>query len=174
MKIQWLVLSVILGVGCANASTVTEKSPVTQDLSAYRTATIVVTVSDGVDKPDAFKSLLGTFLDAKLKEQKLFADVVAEGGDLTLKVNITKLDKAASIAGIPAGETDATASVELFDAKASKALGAFEITASSRQSSNVSVNGVRTTAADDPRNRAIRATSDRIAAYIETHRGAAK
>lgn len=173
MKIQLLVLSLFLGVGCAH-SALSEKSPVTQDLSTYRTATIAVTVVPGVDNPDGYKSLLGTFLESSLKEKKLFVDVVPDGGDLTVRVNITKLDKPFKIAGVPTGESDAAVSVELFDAKANKALGSFDISADSKKDVRVRLDGVDTTTGDDPRNRAVRAASEAIATYIQKHRGALK
>ena len=171
MNFRSIVLSLILGAGCANAATVTEKSPVTQDLSAYRTATIGVTVAPGIDNPDAFKSMLGQFVESNLKEKKL-ADVVPEGGDLTVKITITKLDKPTSFAGIPAGELDATVTVELIDSKASKPLGAFDITANSKKGMSTSVGGVNTATGEDPRKRALQATADQIGSFLERHRGA--
>ncbi len=51
MKIRALMMGLVLAAGCANSGTVTEKSPVTQDLGAYRTATIAVTVAPGIETP---------------------------------------------------------------------------------------------------------------------------
>lgn len=175
MKIPSILLSLVLGVGCANAATVTEKSPVTQDLGAFHTATVAVTVAPGIENPDVFKSQLTTFVESRLKEKKLFTEVVAEGGDLTLKITINKLDKPMSIAGVPGGESDTTASVELFDAKASKSVGAFDISATSKRNTSTSVGGVNTKTGDDPRKRALEAAADQVASYIEKHRaGGAK
>lgn len=102
-------------------------------------------------------------------------DVVAEGGDLTLKITINKLDKPMSIAGVPGGESDTTASVDLFDSKASKSVGAFDISATSKRSTSTSVGGVNTKTGDDPRKRALEAAADQVASYIEKHRtGGAK
>lgn len=175
MKFQSIVLSLFLCVGCANTGTVTEKSPVTQDLGAYRTATIAVTLAPDIENPDVFKSQLGTALGERLKEKKLFAEVVADGGDLMLKININKLDKPMSLAGIPGGESDTTATIELVDSKAAKSVGSFDITATSKRNMSTSVNGVNTKTGDDPRKRALEAAADQIASYIEKHRaGGAK
>ncbi len=175
MKLQAIAVCLFLAAGCANSGTVTEKSPVTQDLGAFRTATIAVTVAPGIENPDVFKSQLGTFLESSLKEKKLFAEVVAEGGDLTFKININKLDKPLSLAGVPGGESDATATIELVDSKAAKSVGTFDITATSKRNTSMSVNGTNTNTGEDPRKRALQAAADQIAAYVASHRaGGAK
>jgi hypothetical protein len=109
-------------------------------------------------------------LETNLKEKKLFADVVADGGDLTLKININKLDKPMSIAGVPGGESDMAATVELYDSKGAKSVGAFDISATSKRSTSTSVNGVNTNTGEDPRKRALQAGADQIATYIANHR----
>jgi hypothetical protein len=91
-----------------------------------------------------------------------------------VKVTIKKLDKPMSLAGIPGGEVDTAESVELVDAKGG-AIGAFDVTATSKRSSSVSVGGVNTRTGDDPRKRALEAAAEQIAGYIASHRaGAAK
>jgi hypothetical protein len=175
MSFRALMLGLVLTAGCANSGTVTEKSPVTQDLGAYRTASIAVTVAPGIENPDVYRSQLGTFLEESLMEQKLFDKLVADGGDLQLKITVTKLDKPLSLGGVPAGETDATSTIELYDTKASKSVGNFDINASSKQAVKTSVNGVNTRTGEDPRKRALQSSADGIAKYIASHRaGSAK
>lgn len=173
MKFRALALGLVLAAGCANSGTVTEKSPVTQDLGAYHTASIAITVAPDIENPDVFKSQLGTFLEESLMEKKLFDKLTAADGDLQLKVTITKLDKPLSLGGIPGGETDAKSTIELYDTKASKSVGNFDISANSAQSVRTSVNGVNTRTGEDPRKRALQASAAGIANYIASHRAGA-
>jgi len=165
-----LIFSLLLG--CANTGTVVEKTPVTQDLSAYHTATIAVDVDPSVDNPDVQKSQMSTFVEKNLRDKKLFADVVADGGEIVLKIKITKLDKPMTLAGVPGGQSDMEGSVELFDSKANKAVGAFDVTGSSKRNTSTSIGGVNTNTGEDPRKRALQAAADQIASFIESHRGA--
>ena len=177
MRLQSLVVVLCLGVAaCVSKGTVSEKAPVTQDLGAFKTASISVAVADGIENPDVYKSQLTTYLESSLKEQHLFTDVPATGGDLTIKVTLKTLEKPPSFAGVPGGSSEGTGSVELVDTKAAKSIGAFDMTANSKQSVRTSVNGVDTSTGTDPRKRVMIAAADQIATFIASHRaaGAAK
>jgi hypothetical protein len=168
-RYAWIVLVAL--AGCAKTGTVVEKTPVTQDLSAYHSASIAVEVDASIENPDVQKSQLSTFLEKNLRDKKLFSDVVADGGDLAIKIKITKLDKPTTIAGVPGGSSDMSGSVELFDSKASKAIGAFDVTGTSSRSTSTSIGGVNTNTGEDPRKRALQAAADQIAEFIESHSG---
>lgn len=176
MRLHSLVVVVCLGVvGCVSRGTVSEKAPVTQDLGSFKTATISIAVAEGIENPDVYKSQLSNYLEADLKEQHLFTDVPASGGDLTIKVSLATLEKPSGFAAATGGgSSEGTGTVELIDTKASKSLGAFDMTANSKQQVRTSVNGVDTKTGEDPRKRVMIAAADQIAAYIASHRAGAK
>lgn len=174
MMNRFALLVLVALAGCAKTGTVVEKTPVTQDLSAYHSVTIAVEVDASIENPDVQKSQLSTFLEKDIRDKKLFADVVADSGELAIKIKITKLDKPMTIAGVPGGQSDMEGTVELFDAKQSKSVGAFDVTGTSKRNTSTSIGGVNTNTGEDPRKRALQAAADQIAEFIEGHRGAAK
>lgn len=155
-----------LSFACAKPGTVVEKTPVA-DLGAYQSASISVDVDPSVDNPDVQKSQLSGFVEKDLKEKSLFANVVPDGGDLAIKIKIAKLDKPSLLAP----ETDMSGSVELFDSKAGKAVGAFDVTGSSKRNTSTSINGVNTNTGEDARKRALQAAAEQIADLIASHKG---
>jgi hypothetical protein len=95
---------------------------------------------------------------------------------MTLRVKVTKVDSGnkglqAMSAG---GDSDVSASVELFDTKQNKVVGAFDVTGNSKKNVNTSVGGVNTKAMEDTTNAALGAAGDEIVAYLEKHRAPAK
>src|SRR5262249_29165440 len=101
-----------------------------------------------------------------------FSDVVADGGDVVLKVKVTNVDggntAVVALAG-NAGSAEISASVELFD-KASKPIGAFDVKGNSKKNVQTTVGGVNTAAMDDSTKKAFEAAADEIATYLETKR----
>jgi hypothetical protein len=172
MRIFSAILVAIALAGCAKPGTVTEKTPVTADLGSYKTATIAVTVASGIDKPDVHKSQCALAIEKQLKDRKLFTDVVAEGGDLVIKVSVDKVDGGGQILGAATSETEVKASVELVDSKQSKTIGAFDATGSSRRNTSTSINGVNTSDFGAKSALAHEALGEQVTGFIESHRGA--
>jgi hypothetical protein len=160
-----------VAAGCAHGSVV-EKAPVTADLGSYKTATIAVTVGAGIEKPDVHKSQCALAIEKQLKEKKLFSDVVADGGDLVIKVSLNKVNEGGQILGAATGETEVAAAVELFDSKQNKAVGAFDATGSSKRNTSTSINGTNTSAFGAKSALAHESLGEQVATFIESHRGA--
>lgn len=178
---RWIAtISVVLafGAGCAKTGSVTEKQPLTQDLSSYRSASIEVDMPSSVKNAETEKTSFVSTIGEKLRERKIFAEVLPGGADMTLRVKVTSLDsgdKGLQALGPSAGgDSQVQASVELFDTKQNKAIGAFDVAGNSKKNTQMSVGGVNTAAMEDTTARALAAAADEIAAYLEKHRGAAK
>lgn len=175
MKKLFALLVLALSLGCATG-TVTEKTPVTKDLSAYHTASIVVNVSGKTEKPDVHKSQLALAIEKQLKEKNLFGEVVADHGELEIRVNLDKIDEGTSIAAIGAqSDVEVGASVELFDTKDAKGIGEFVVTGTSKRSSSTTVGGHNVAGIQGKSAMAHEALAGQIATYISGHRaGGAK
>jgi hypothetical protein len=156
---------------------VQEKVPLTQDIGAYKSAAVEVEVPSGMKNGDTQKTAFATMLGDRLKDKKLF-EVMPNGADLTLRVKVTSVEagnKLAQAMGPSAGgDAEVAASVELFDTKQNKSVGAFDVTGNSKKNVQTTVGGVNTAAMEDTTNRALGAVADEIVAYLEKHRGAAK
>jgi hypothetical protein len=175
MKKLFALLVLTLSLGCATG-TVTEKTPVTKDLSAYHTASIAVNVSGKTEKPDMHKSQLALAIEKQLKEKSLFAEVVAEKGEIEIRVNLDKIDEGMSVAALGAeGNVDVGASIELFDTKENKGIGEFSATGTSKRSSTTTVAGHNVAGIQGKSAMAHEAMAEQIASYIASHRaGGAK
>ena len=172
MKKLFALAVLAFSLGCAPTGTVQEKSPVTKDLGAYHTATIAVNVTGKTDKPDVHKSQCSLAIEKQLKEQNLFAQVVPDGGELQIKVNLDTIDDGTSIQALGAqSDVDVGASVELFDTKENHGIGAFNATGTSKRSTKTTVGGANT---DTTGKSALahQALAEQIASYIASHRAA--
>lgn len=170
------LMAIGLSVGCAKTGTVTEKTPVAS-LAAYKVAKLEVDVGSSIKNAEQQKTAFHSAIADRLKEKKLFADVVADGGDLFIKVKVTKVDEGSKLGQAmgPAGggETEVSVSVEMTD-KDGKAVGAFDVTGNSKKNGvQTSVGGVNTSAMQDSTGRALGAAADEIAGYLAAKRGAA-
>jgi hypothetical protein len=168
-----LVLAAAAGTGCAKTGSVQEKTPLTADLATYKSASIEVDIPSDVKNADTTKTQFASQLGDKLREKKIFAEVSAGGGDMTLRVKVTKVESGnkglqAMSAG---GDSEVSASVELFDTKQNKVVGAFDVTGNSKKNVNTSVGGVNTKAMEDTTGAALGAAGDEIVAYLDKHRG---
>jgi len=167
-----LVLAVGASVGCAKTGSVQEKTPMSADLASYKSASIEVDLPGDVKNADTTKTQFQSQLGDKLREKKIFAEVAAGGGDMTLRVKVTKVEGGnkglqAMTAG---GDSEVSASVELFDTKQNKVVGAFDVTGNSKKNVNTSVGGVNTKAMEDTTGAALGAAADEIVAYLDKHR----
>jgi len=179
MKIRLLLTAAVLSLtsvaACAKTGNVTEKTPVTQDLGVYRTASISVDVPKDVKNSDKHQSTFGSALADKLKSRHLF-EVAPDGGDLVVKVKVTSVDDGSAVLrGLgsgSAGDAKVAATVDLFDTKQSKSVGSFDVVGNSSKNFHSSVGGVDTAAIEDATGRAIGAAADQIADFLEKHRAA--
>lgn len=183
---RWIaLLSLVLaggaglgGVACVKTGSAQEKTPFTADLATYKSASIEVEVPSDVKNADTTKTQFQSQLGDKLKEKKIFAEVAPGGGDMTLRVKVTKVDGGnKGLQGLgPAnsGSSEIAASVELFDTKQNKVVGSFEVTGNSKSNSQTSVGGVNTKAMEDTTGAAFGAAADEIVAFLEKKRGGGK
>ncbi len=159
-------------MGCVKTGTVAEKQPVAS-LAAYKSASISVDAPSEMKNSEKYKSDFNNALAMRLKEKRIFMDVTPDGGDVAIKVKITKMDTGSDVmrAVGPAnsGASEVSATVELFD-KESKAIGAFDVTGNSKKNVQTSVGGVNTAAMEDSTNKAIEAAAEEIALYLEKKR----
>lgn len=179
--LRWLgamVVGACLVVGCAKTGSVQEKAPLTQDLAAYRSAAVSVELPPSVKNAEQHKVAMASGLTDRLREKKIFAEVVTENADLAIKIVVTSVDEGSALArGIgPAagGDAQVAASVDLFDTKQGKSVGAFDVTGNSKKNVQSSVGGVNTAAVEDSTGRALGAAADEIVAYLEQHKAGAK
>jgi hypothetical protein len=153
---------------------VNEKVPMTASLSSYKTASVEVNIPDSVANSAKVKQQMNDAVTAKLRAANLFSDVPMSGGDMTVKVNITNVEggnKAAqAISPVNGGDAEVAATVELFDTKQSKVVGAFDVTGNSKSNSSLSVGGVNMKAVDDTTNTACGAAADQITDYLTKHK----
>lgn len=170
MGIAALVMAASLG--CVKTGSVVEKQPVA-GLSAYKSASITVEAPTDLKNAEQHKTGFVSALSAKLKEKRIFADVTPEGGDVSIKVSITKMDEGntamRAIGNANAGASEVSASVQLFE-KGSKPIGAFDVTGNSKSNTQTSVGGVNTAAMEDSTKKAIDAAAEEIALYLERKR----
>jgi len=167
------------GAGCAKTGSVQEKTPLTADLASYKSASVEIDIPSDVKNADTTKTQFVSDLGAKLKEKKIFADVPPGGGEMTLRVKVTKVDagnKGLQAMGPPnmAGDAEISASVELFDTKQNKVVGAFDVTGNSKSNTSASINGASTKSIEDTTGAAFGAAANEIVAYLEKHRAPAK
>src|SRR5690348_16187936 len=87
-----IAMVVASALGCVKTGTVAEKQPVAS-LSAYKSASVTVEVPSDLKNAEQHKTGFVNSLSAKLKEKKVFMDVAPEGGDVSIKVTITKVDE---------------------------------------------------------------------------------
>jgi hypothetical protein len=167
-----------LGLGCAKTGSVQERAPLTQDIATYRSAAVEVDIPTSVKNAETQKTAFATMIGDKLREKKIFAEIVPTSGELTLRVKVTAVEqgnKMAQAMGPGAGgDSEVAATIDLFDAKQNKSVGAFDVTGNSKKNTQTSVGGVNTAAMEDTTGRALGAAADEIVAYLEKHRGAAK
>jgi hypothetical protein len=167
-----LVIAITASLGCVKSGSVVEKQPVAS-LAAYKSATISVEAPADMKNVEQHKSGFVSALTARLKDKKIFMEVPPEGGDVSIKVTITKMDAGSTamqaLGNANNGAAEVTATVELFE-KGSKSVGAFEVTGNSKKNSQVSINGVNTAAMEDSTRKAIDAAADEIALYLEKKR----
>lgn len=160
--------------GCVQKGSVNERQPFTAHVSDYKTASVEVVIPDSVTNSAKVKQQMADAVTAKLRGASLFSDVPMTGGDMTVKVNITNVDagsKAAqALSSTNGGDAEVAATVELFDAKASKVVGAFDVTGNSKSDSSVHVGGLNMKAVDDTTNTACGAAADQIADYFLKHK----
>ena len=173
-----LVLAAGSGVACVKTGSTMEKAPFTADLATYKSASVEVDMPSDVKNADTSKTQFQSQIGDKLKEKKIFAEVAPGGGDMTLRVKVTKVDggsKGMQALG-PANEGAAqiSASVELFDTKQNKVVGAFDVTGNSKTNTQTSVGGVNTKAMEDTTGAAFGAAADEIVAYLEKKRSGGK
>ncbi len=174
MKKLFALVVLALSLGCATG-TLTEKTPVTKDLSAYHTASITVNVTGKTEKPDVHKSQLALAIEKQLKEKNLFAEVVPDHGEIEIRVNLDKIDEGTSIAALGAqSDMEVGASVELFDTKENKGIGEFSATGTSKRSSSTTVGGHNVAGIQGKSAMAHEAMAEQIASYISSHRASGK
>lgn len=169
-----LVCAGVFATGCVQKGSVNEKQAFTAGLSNYKTASVEVVVPDNVANSAKVKQQLADAVVAKLRGASLFSDVPMSGGDMTVKVNVTNVDAGnkalQAISSTNGGDAEVAATVELFDTKQSKVVGAFDVTGNSKQNGSVSVGGVNMKAVDDTTNTACGAAADQIADYLAKHK----
>lgn len=170
-------LGLSLVLGCAKTGAVQEKAPLTQDLSTYKSAAVEVEMPQDVKNADTRKSAFVTMVGDRLREKKLFTEIVPASGELTLKIKITSVDEGSKLAQAmgpsAGGDSEVAASVSLFDTKQNKQVGAFDVSGNSKKNVQTSVGGVNTSSMQDTTSRALGAAADEIAAYLEQHRAPA-
>ncbi len=166
-----MIASLLFATACVKSGSVAEKQPVAS-LAAYKSASVAVDVPSSMTNPEKYKSAFANALTLKLREKKIFTDVTTEGGEVAIKVKVTKLDQGNSgltAVGGNAGAAEIAASVELFD-KENKAIGAFDVTGNSKKNMQTSVGGVNTAAMEDGATKAFEAAADEIVGYLEKKR----
>lgn len=178
LSLSFGVLAAGAQTACVQKGTTAEKAPFTADLATYKSASIEVEIPSDVKNADTTKTQFQSQLGDKLKEKKIFAEVAPGGGDMTLRVKVTKVDGGnKGLQGLgPAnsGSSEIAASVELFDTKQNKVVGAFDVTGNSKSNTQTSVGGVNTKAMEDTTGAAFGAAADEIVAYLEKKRSGGK
>jgi hypothetical protein len=170
-----LILAASLAIGCAKTGDVQEKVPLTADITTYKTASVEVTIPTSVKNAETQKTAFAGTISDKLREKKLFGDVTAGGGELTIKVNVTNVDEGSKLAlAAGGGKSEVSATVDLFDTKRQQSIGQFDVKGNSKKDVHTSVGGVDTQAMEDTTGKALGAAADEIANYLDKHRGAAK
>jgi hypothetical protein len=178
---RWIALLTLVlagAVGCAKTGSVQERTPLTADLATYKSASIEVDIPQEVKNADTAKTHFQSQIGDKLREKKIFAEVAPGGGDMTLRVKVTKVDGGnkglQALGPSNSGDAEVSMSIELFDSKQNKVVGAFDVTGNSKKNMQTSVGGVNTKAMEDTTDAAFGAAADEIVAYLEKHRAGGK
>ncbi len=168
-----LSLVVVFSFGCASAPVVKEIQPPTGSLANFQTIAVQVSVKEGIDKKLA-ERFTGVLVKA-LNDAKLYSSVrIGQGElkDLTLKLEITKVEKGSSLARAfnLGGEGEVYLDGSLVQGK--QIVATFSAKGTSQRKSQTSVGGVNITQisalADDKIGRAFDSASEGIVAYLKS------
>jgi hypothetical protein len=175
-KLVWIgMVAAALAVGCVKTGSVVERTPVSS-LSAYKVAKLEVDVASEIKNAEQTKSEFHSAIAERLKGKKVFNDVVADGGDVFIKVKVTRVTEAnkglQALGPANSGSAEVYVTVEMTD-KDGKAVGAFDVTGNSKKNVQTKVGGVNTAAMEDSTNKALGAAADEIAGYLAQKTGAA-
>lgn len=171
---QTIVACVIAlsAVACVKSGTVAEKQPVAS-LAAYKTAQLSVEVPGDMKNGEQQKVAFSSAISKRLKEKNIFTEVKPDGGDVAIKVKVTKVDAGSdamkALGPANSGAAEVAVTVELADASA-KSLGAFDVTGNSKKNVQTSVGGVNTAAMEDATAKALDAAADEIAEFLAKKR----
>lgn len=170
LLVVWLTL--LFAFGCVQKGSVKEREPLTADLARYKTASVEVDMPTDAKNAETTKTHFQSDLGKKLKDAKIFSDVAPGGGDMIVRVKVTKVDRGnegmqATGFMANAGAAEVKATVELVDVKQDKVVGSFYVSGNSKSN-------VRTTAddLDDAALTALGAAGDQIVDYLDKHRSA--
>lgn len=170
-KIGAIVIA-LAAAACVKTGTVAEKQPV-GSLAAYKTAQLSVEVPGDMKNGEQQKVAFSSAISKRLKEKNIFTEVKPDGGDVAIKVKVTKVDGGnealRGLGGANSGSAEVMVSIELADASA-KSLGAFDVTGNSKKNAQMSVGGVNTSAMEDATSKALDAAADEIAEFLSKKR----
>lgn len=162
----------VAAVACVKTGTVAEKQPVAS-LASYKTAQLAIEVPADMKNGEQQKTAFSSAISRRLKEKNVFTEVKTDGGDVVLKVKITKVDTGSdtmrALGPANSGSAEVFVSVELADG-AAKSLGAFDVTGNSKKNVQTSVAGINTSAMEDATGKALDAAADEIAEFLAKKR----
>lgn len=168
-----IVVGAAVVTGCVKTGTVNERAPIA-DLSAYKSASVAVEMPAGVKNGETEKTAFLTGIGERLEKRKVFSEIVAGGGDLTVKVKVNSVDTGSQLARAvgptAGGDAEVSATVELVDNKQGKSVGAFDVTGNSKKNAQTTVGGVNTAAMEDTTGRAFGAAADQIGEFLAKRR----
>lgn len=171
-KTSYAALVAVAAAACVKTGTVAEKQPVAS-LAAYKTAQLFIEVPADMKNGEQQKTAFSSAISRRLKEKNIFNEVKPDGGDVVLKVKITKVDGGSdemrAIGLGNSGAAEVFVSVELADAQA-KSLGAFDVTGNSKKQVQTTVAGVHTASMEDATGKALDAAADEIAEFLAKKR----
>lgn len=169
-----MAVALVLSAGCAKKGTVAEGAPMTQSISAYKTAALKIEGQMGEKNSgknqDAFKAALAK----GLKEKNIFADLGADeaASDLVIKVSTSKVDEGSALgAGLgTGGDAEVALDIQFMDTKQGKSIGKIAVSGNSKKDVSVTAGGVNTDAVADRTSRAFAAAANQVVEYLDKHR----
>jgi hypothetical protein len=171
-KILIAALLAVSAIACVKTGSVAEKQPVAS-LASYKTASLSIEVPGDMKNGEQQKTAFSSAIARRLKEKNIFTEVRPDGGELAIKVKVTKVDTGSdamrALGSANAGSAEVFVSVELADT-AAKSLGAFDVTGNSKKNVQTSVGGVNMAVVEDATGKALDAAADEIAEFLSKKR----
>jgi hypothetical protein len=166
------LIAIAASTGCVKKGSVTELTSV-QVLSAYSTATLKVSVADGIKNSATHKDELTQYLTEHLKSEGVFSNVVVDPapGDVAVNVEVVGATEPDQLNVAVGGATaEANMIVTLVNTKTNQTVGKVSAMGNSKTNGEMRVGGINTKAFSDQVSVALANASDQLIENLKTHR----
>lgn len=193
MRSRWTMAAVCaLGLlGCSKPQYIQESVPLTQDMSAYGSANVEVTVPEGMTNPGALQTGIKDGLSNQLRQQNVVAKTDVPEPDILVKVAVVDVDRGSDVNRAVAGsgglvglnsalnnngEGSITLQVEVTDVKKAARLASFSAMGVSGEAGDpkLSLGGVNTAVLTDVTDLSMAFAAKEIARYLKTRKPVAE